>query len=545
MKRYLKISGMVLAIALLGTAASVSPTANREFEITKNLEIYGKLYRELNTYYVDELDPGKLMRNGLEAMVGSLDPFTNYISEADIEGYRFASEGKYNGIGAQSKLINGKVTITELYQGQPADEAGLKVGDQILEVDGQNVSGKSPEELNFLLQGFPGTEVDLTINRPGQTEAFDLQLTRGEVNVPNVPHKDLLDEDIAYASLTTFTRQAGRNVGNALRDIRKENPELKGMILDLRGNGGGLLSEAVNVCNVFIPNEELVVTTKGKVREWDRAFRTNGPAIDQEIPVVVLINKNSASASEIVSGVIQDYDRGVLIGQRSYGKGLVQNTRDIGYNSKLKLTTAKYYIPSGRCIQSVEYEDGEPVDIPDDRRTVFKTRNGRPVLDGGGVTPDIRLDRNDDIPVLAALNSNDLIFDFVTEYMLDQPVPEDVFDIQFNAFDSFLAFLADKDLRYDTRSEKILRQLESTAKTEGYDLSGKVAELRAKIKAEQKELILANKELIIDQIEKEIAGRYFYRKGAVQMGLRNDPEVEEAIKVLKDADRYQAILSGK
>ena len=379
----------LVLVVVIGTSTSISTENNKYFEISKNIEIFSNLYRELNTYYVDDLDPGKLMRTGIEAMVTSLDPYTNYISESDIEGYRFMTEGRYNGIGALSRRIGDYVTIVELYEGQPADLAGLRPGDQIMKVDENDAKGKNSEQINEFLRGFPGKEIKLTVNRPGYKNPVEIRLVLGEVSVPNVPYSGIVSDDIGYIALSTFTREAGRNVGKALRALKEENPDLKGLIFDLRGNGGGLLSEAVNVSNIFIPRGELVVTTRGKVKEWDRNYDTQNQPVDMEIPLVVLIDGGSASASEIVCGVIQDYDRGILIGQQSYGKGLVQNTRDVGYNAKVKMTTAKYYIPSGRCIQSVEYDDGEPVNIPDDERQAFQTRNGRKVLDGGGVRPDI------------------------------------------------------------------------------------------------------------------------------------------------------------
>jgi len=533
---------MVLAIGLLGFATT---ERNKQFEINKNIEIFANLYKELNTYYVDEIDPGKLMRTGLESMVGSLDPFTNYIAESDIEGYRLATEGRYFGIGAKSEKIGDYVTITELYKDQPADAAGLRVGDQLIKINGRDTKGRSVDELKFLLQGSPNTKVDITVQRPGEKNPVVLELTRGEVNVPNVPYSGLIgqEKDIAYINLTTFTRNAGKNVSNALRDMRIEREgDLKGVVLDLRGNGGGLLSEAVNLCNVFIPKNELVVTTKGKVRDWDRSFRTLNTVIDEEVPVVVLINKTSASASEIVSGVMQDYDRGVLVGQRSYGKGLVQNTKDIGYNSKVKLTTAKYYIPSGRCIQSVEYEDGEPVDIPDDQRTPFQTRNGRTVLDGGGVAPDVKLESKENLPVIKALINKNLIFNFVTEYYGTEPAVAEVEELRFTDFDAFMQFLEDKDLAYQTKSERLLKTLQEQASKEGYEMEDAVAQLREQIKQEQKELIRDNQEVIVDLIEKEVAGRFYYQEGKVRIGLRNDPEVAEAIGLLNDTKRYQRIL---
>jgi carboxyl-terminal processing protease len=493
---------------------------------------------------VDEVDPGKLMRTGLDAMMESLDPYTNYISESDIEGYRFLTDGKYNGIGARSKTMGDYVTITELYKDQPADRAGLKPGDKIVAIDGNDTKGKSGDAINALLRGFPNTTVQITVQRPGTKELINLTLTRGEVQVPNVPYSGMVSNDIGYVSLTTFTRNAGMNVKNAIQKLKKENPGMKGVIFDLRDNGGGLLNEAVNISNIFIPKGELVVKTKGKVKDWDMSFRTTTTPLDTEIPLVILINGRSASASEIVSGVIQDYDRGVLLGQRSYGKGLVQNTKDIGYNAKLKLTTAKYYIPSERCIQSVEYKDGEPVDIPDEKRTPFKTRNGRTVLDGGGVKPDVFVKKVTDAGVIKSLVDQNLIFDYVTDYCLKRDSIKNIEAFRFTEINEFLSFLESKNFQYQTESEKLISQLEKMTDEEGYDLDNSLTTLSQKVKAAKKDEILRYKDEITKLIEKEIASRYFYQKGKIKMGLRNDKEIEEAVKVINDPSRYSQLLGN-
>ena len=544
MKRPFKLSILTVIVAL-SLATTLQLDNNKYFEITKNIEIFANLYKELNTYYVDDLDPGKLMRTGIDAMVESLDPFTNYISESDIEGYRFLTEGRYNGIGAQSRLMGEYATITELYEGQPADKAGLKVGDQILAIDGKDARNKTVEALNEVLRGFPGTVVKLTVQRPGTPGTLDIMLTRSEVDVPNVPHYDMVADDIAYVALTTFTRDAGRNVANAIKEMKTKNPGLKGVILDLRGNGGGLLNEAVNVTNTFIPRGELVATTKGKVKEWDQAFKTMGAPVDTDIPLAVLIDKGSASASEIVSGVIQDYDRGILLGQRSYGKGLVQNTRDVGYNSKLKLTTAKYYIPSGRCIQSVEYRNGEPVIIPDNRRTPFKTRNGRTVLDGGGVKPDILLDHPADDAIVRSLIEQNLIFDYATQYCLKKPALTSAIDFKFTEFDDFVAYVGSRNFSYETESEKLLKQLREKADKDGFALEAEIKTLENKVAAAKKRDFMEYQPTLVDLIEKEIVGRYFYQKGKIKIGLRNDQEVREAISLLKDRTRYRQVLQAQ
>lgn len=542
MKRILKISAIV-GIVVIGMSATMSPR-NKYFEILKNLEIFTNLYKEINTYYVDDVDPGQLMRTGIDAMVESLDPFTNYISESEIEGYRFMTEGKYNGIGAISQQIDSFVTIVELYENQAADKAGLKAGDRIISIDGKDAVGKTPEQVNSILRGFPGTEVELKIRRPGAPEDFKVNLTRTEVEVDNVPYYGMLNDQVGYVALTTFTRNAGKNVAGALKSLQAENDNLKGVVLDLRGNGGGLLTEAVNVSNVFIPRGEVVVTTKGKVKEWDRTFSTMGNSTDEEIPVVVLINDRSASASEIVSGVLQDYDRGVLMGQRSYGKGLVQNTRDIGYNSKLKLTTAKYYIPSGRCIQSVEYEDGEPVNIADDRRTPFTTRNGRTVLDGGGVKPDVVVEKFTDASIVKSLIDQHLIFDFATEYFLGVDSVAAVEDYRFEDFQAFVDYLDTRAFQYDTESEKLLKKLQKVSTKDGYDLANEIQSLQQNIQTSKKDALQKNQKIITDLIEKEVASRYYYQEGKIKMGLRNDKEIEEAIALLNDTARYNAILSA-
>jgi len=541
MKRILKISLWILPLTLLSIAFTNYPSTKQEFEISKNLEIFANVYKELNADYVDELDPGKVMRDGVDAMLNNLDPFTNYIPESDIERYRLLREGTFNGVGVEFKKIGDYVTITELYEKQPGDKAGIKVGDQIMAIDGKDTKGKSSDEIDYFLRGAQGTSVELSLIRPGQTNPVKVKITREELEVPNVPYSGLVDGDIAYVSLSTFSQNAGKNVGDAIRDLRQQKPELKGIILDLRGNGGGLLLEAVNLCNVFIPKAELVVTTKGKLKENFHSYRTNNAPVTTDLPLTVLIDKNSASASEIVSGVIQDYDRGVLLGQRSYGKGLVQNTTDVGYNSRLKLTTAKYYIPSGRCIQSVEYKNGEPVEIADSRRNAFKTRNGRVVLDGGGVLPDVKVPSPSNIPVIKVLQDQDLIFRFVTEFCKNKPTIPEVDKFKFTEFPAFLAFVQQENTVFRTESEKLLEQFKTKAIEEGYTLAG-INTLEDNLQKAQLDLIVKNKEVITKLIEKEIAGRYYYATGKIKMGLLRDSEVEEAIQMIKNPEKYRLAL---
>ena len=540
------IQFLAIAVILFTTVATVTVNTNSNyFEIAKNIEIFANLYKEVNTGYVDELDPAKLMKTGVDAMLESLDPYTNYISEGQIEGYRFMTEGKYNGIGADIRIIGDMPTLVAPYKDAPADKAGLKAGDKILKIDGKSTKGKNADEIHAFIKGYPGTEIKMIIQRPGEKKEMEVALVRDEVNIANVPYSGMVSDDVGYVNLTTFTREAGRNVANALKDLKVEQPDLKGVILDLRGNGGGLLAEAVNLSNVFIPKNELVVSTKGKVKDWDRSFKTLNAPVDEEVPLVVLIDKNSASASEIVSGVIQDLDRGVLIGQRSYGKGLVQNTKDIGYNAKVKMTTAKYYIPSGRCIQAVEYDEGEPVDIADDKRTPFKTRNGRTVLDGGGVKPDIVLDPDADSEILSILDEKHIVFNYVTEWILKNPEVTDAATFHFNDWDGFVQFLELTKFNYDTESENLVDKLKETAVKNNYLSDTDIAELDKKIITAKKAELLRHKDLIVNMIEKEIVSRFLYEKGRIQIGLRNDKEIKEALSLFDDKVRYDGILKGK
>ncbi len=539
-KRLLRYS-LILLVGFAGLAAAIGPDPDKYFEIMKNIEIYTNLYKEVNTNYVDEIDPGKLMKVGIDAMVASLDPYTNYYSESLVEGARIKQQGKYNGIGAEMEAMDGLITITELYKDQPADQAGLRPGDRILKVDERDARGKSLDELEEIMRGFPGTTMNLTVQRPGKGE-MELKVVRGDINIPNVPYYGMLADGIGYVALTTFTQQAGANVRDAVSKLRAENPGMKGVVLDLRNNGGGLLNEAVDIVNIFVPKDEVIVSTRGKVKEWDRTYKTQRAPLDTELPVAVLINPRSASASEIVSGALQDLDRAVLIGQRSYGKGLVQNIMEIGYNSRVKITTAKYYIPSQRCIQSVEYEDGKPVDIVDSKRAEFKTRAGRTVLDGGGVAPDVRLPALSDGGIMAELLEEHLVFDYVTDWALRHPAIDTVTEFHFTDWDDFQGYLQKNGFQYESDAEQALAKLRTAATEEGLNIGGELDKLAGTIDSKQVSELNSNKKELIDLIEKEIAGRYYYQRGMVQMGLRNDREVKEAIAVLTDGERYRKLL---
>jgi carboxyl-terminal processing protease len=514
------------------------------YEISKNIEIFINIYKELNANYVDDLDPNQLMKVGIDAMVGSLDPYTNYISESQVASYRINTEGKYEGIGAIVQKIDDYVTIVEPYQNSPVLEAGLKAGDRIIEIEGNSTKGKSREEVTAFYRGVPGTMVRLKILTPkGEEKIVDLK--RSEVVIPNVPYSGFVDDNIGYVSLTTFTSDASKNIKKAYRDLKNENPNLKGFILDLRNNGGGLLREAVLISNLFIPQDKEVVSVKSKVRERDQSYKTTAPPLDTEIPLVVLINKNSASASEIVSGVIQDYDRGVLMGQRSYGKGLVQNTKEVGYNSRIKLTTSKYYIPSGRCIQSVEYDNGEPVDIPDDKRSKFKTAGGRTVLDGGGVTPDVKLKLKKNPEVLEALNSEHLIFKFANEYIESMDTSKRKEEVVFEDFALFQEFVKKSDFKFESKSQKLLSEIKADFLDKETMITSEIDKLDMEIEALHKNAIEENKSEITEAIELELATRLNFQEGKVYQKLKNDEEIKSAIALLYNAEEYKALLISK
>ncbi|MCB0844758.1 MAG: S41 family peptidase, partial [Bacteroidetes bacterium] len=389
-RRFLVLS---LVIMVSFSVGFITHVPDNYFEISKNLDIFGKLYREINSLYVDDTDPSELMRTGIDAMLNSLDPYTNYIGEEEIEDFRFMSTGKYGGIGALIGKRKGNIVVLEPYDGYPAQKAGLKAGDQILQIEDTKIgSDKEVSDVRDLLRGEEGTPVKLTIQRLGEEEPMILSLERDQVKVDNVPYSGMVNDHIGYIALTGFTQDAGKEVKKALEKLKKEHSSLSGLILDLRGNPGGRLDEAINVANVFITQKEKIVETRGRQEESRRALYANRPATDDMTPLAVLVNSRSASASEIVAGSIQDLDRGIVVGNRSFGKGLVQNIRPLSYNSQLKVTTAKYYTPSGRCIQAINYadrnEDGSVARIPDSLKNSFTTRNGRTVYDGGGIEPD-------------------------------------------------------------------------------------------------------------------------------------------------------------
>jgi carboxyl-terminal processing protease len=552
MKEFLKRKKLAIIITLVAVTSVFSYSfVDEYFEISKNLDIFSSVYREVNIYYVDSVEPGKLMKKSIDAMLETLDPYTNYIPESDIEDYRFMTTGQYGGIGALIRKSGDYVSISEPYEGFPAQKADLRAGDEILEVDGKSMKGKTTDDVRHLLKGQPKTEVKLLIKRVGEKASLTKTLMREDIKVKSVPYYGMLNNEIGYIRLTGFTENAGREVKDALTELKQKN-SLKGVVLDLRYNPGGLLNEAVNVSNVFVDKGQDIVSTKGKLKENMRNYKAINTAVDVNIPVAVLTNSGSASASEIVSGSLQDLDRAVIIGQRTFGKGLVQTTRPLSYNTQLKITTAKYYIPSGRCIQALDYanrnEDGSVGKIPDSLMKEFKTRAGRKVFDGGGVLPDVTLEPRKLNNITASLIGKNIIFDYASLYRVQHATIPSAKDFRLTDEDwnSFVAFIADKEYDYTTKSEKTLDELKKNSEDEKYfeELKSEYDALKNKLKHNKSEDVTRNRDEISEIIQQEIASRYYYQVGKIEASFNRDQEVKRAIEVLTNAPLYTSILNG-
>lgn len=540
-----------LAIVLIAVA-SVSfgfiSLKDKEFEIVKNLEIFCSLFNELDRFYVDETQPEKLIQSAIEGMLADLDPYTTYIPEEDMDDFTFMTTGEYGGIGAFIRKAGKYAIITEPYEHFPAQLAGLKAGDTILAINSETTRDKEVAKISDLLKGTPNTSLKVLLKRPGVSEPIEKTLVRKKISIANVPYAEMIEEGIGYIRLTGFTKDAGKEAGEALVALKKKGAAA--IILDLRSNPGGLLVESVNVSNLFIPKDQEVVSTRGKVKQWDNVYRTSAEPIDTIIPLVVLINRGSASAAEIVAGALQDLDRAVVIGQRTFGKGLVQTTRPVSYNAQLKVTTAKYYIPSGRCIQAVDYshrnEDGSVGYIPDSLINEFSTRNGRKVFDGGGIAPDIALEPVPVSNIAISLFTKNLIFDYATWYAIRKTEAENVAELKItdNDYNDFLSFLKDKSYDYTTRSDDQLTELIKTAKQEKYygQAQNEFEALKSKLAHDKDKDLQTFSDEIRELLYEEVASRYFYQKGRIIASLNNDPELAKALEVLKNPEQYKAVL---
>jgi len=547
MKKY-RISASILLVILIAGLFSFNNPNERYFEITRNLDIFSTLFKEVNAYYVDEVNPNKLMKTGIDAMLASLDPYTNYIPEDDIEDYRTMTTGQYGGIGAIIGNRNGKNLIMMPYEGFPAHKSGLKIGDEILKVDGIDVTGKNTSEISQLLKGQANTKLIVTINRLGQDQPKEIEITREKITIDNVPYFGMVTNEVGYIKLSDFTQGAGKEVKKALEQLKKEGAQK--IVLDLRNNPGGLLNEAVNVSNVFINQGQEVVSTKGKVTDWNKTYKALNNPTDTSIPVAVLTSSRSASAAEIVSGVIQDYDRGVLVGEKTFGKGLVQATRPLSYHSQLKITTAKYYIPSGRCIQAINYsrrnDDGSVGFIPDSLKSEFTTANGRPVFDGGGVDPDVLVEPDMPAPITISLVSKGLIFEYALNYYHQHPEigPAKEFEITDEEYQVFMDWLKDKEYDYTTKVEKTIENLKKFSKTEKYfeNIEQEIENLEAKVAHDKEHDLKEFSDEIKSILEERIVEHYYLMNGNFEASFDNDKQVSAAIKILNDQDEYNSIL---
>lgn len=548
-----KISFVALIFTLCLSLSLVAQEKQNNFEIAKSLDIYNSLLRELNLNYVDEINPGELNEAAIKAMLDGLDPYTVFIPESDIENAKFMTTGEYGGIGAVIQYDGEFTRISEPYYGWPAQKAGIIAGDIILEVNGVDCKKKNTQEVSDLLKGQPGTEVTLKLKRFGQEKPLEIKLKREKVKIDNIPYYKVFDNGIAYLSLSGFTRDAARELKEKFMEMRKDR-QLKGFILDLRGNGGGLMNEAVDIVNLFIPKGKAVVSMKGKAANANSMHPTTNDPVDLEIPLAILVDGNSASASEIVAGAIQDYDRGVIIGQRTFGKGLVQNILPLSYNTQMKVTVAHYYIPSGRCIQEIDYSHKKDTTQmkKDTLGKAFKTMGGRTVYEGHGIMPDVKVDRDPYATVTAYLYAKNYIFDYANKYFSEHKSIDsaDRFQIDEATYQDFMKFVKDKKFSYTTESEKAIAKLKKTAKDEGYldKIQPQIDLLEKNLAAEKDKDLLSNRKDIEELLRSEIVGRYYYQKGRIVTSLNDDPDLKRAFEILLNTngkDEYHTILSGK
>jgi len=556
MKTFLKIKARIkvilVASVLLVSILFLSAFGSRNFEIVKNLDIFASLFRELVLNYVEEIDPSELVQTAIDEMLYTLDPYTTFIPESQLEEIQFMTTGTYGGIGALIATRGQHTIIAEIYEGFPAHVSGLKAGDRILSISDKVVSGLPSDEVRELLVGPPGTTINVQVSRQGRAESFTVPVTRQLVTIRNVTYAGMLQDGIGYILVSGFTQNAGREVRDALHSL-KQDQQLRGVIIDLRGNGGGLLNEAVNITNLFVERDQIVVNTKGRIPDRNSTHRTLNEPLDTQIPLVVMVDRGSASASEIVAGAIQDLDRGVILGQRTFGKGLVQNVVPLSFNSQLKVTVAKYYTPSGRSIQAINYaqrnEDGSVAMIPDSLKQAFKTRNGRVVYDGGGILPDVVTPTPQLSRVSQSLLGRFLIFDFASSFYLDNPGLQSIDELTITPelYNDFREFLSDKDYSYQTNTETLLAELKRAAQAER-KFSAVEAEfnaLKEKIYDTKEVDIITFKPEISQLLKEEIASRYFLQKGRVIASLPYDPEIKEAIGILLAQERYRALLSRR
>ena len=549
-KRWIVISSSIVMLGII-TVLFTGFDDNKDFETTKNLDIYYNLFKNLNTLYVDKIDPAKMIQTSIDEMLKSLDPYTVFIPESKMEDFKFMTTGEYGGLGASIKDYNGSMIITDVYEKFPAQKAGITPGDVIISIDGKNVEGKTTDQVSELLKGQSGTSITLRLRKPITKAIVEKKITREQIKIESVPYYAMVDKEIGYMILTSFTENSGEEVKKALIALKAKGA--KSIIFDLRDNPGGLLMESIKVCNLFIPKGKEIVSTRGKYSINNAIYTTNEQPIDTSIALAILVSNGSASASEIVSGAMQDLDRAVIIGERTYGKGLVQTTCDLTYNTKLKVTTAKYYIPSGRCIQALDYShrnaDGSVGKMPDSLRTEFKTKHGRSVFDGGGILPDIEIKDEDFGNIVEGLLEKNIVFDFATKFQSEHKSIDSVETLSLSEtmFNEFIAFAKARQFDFQTETDKRIKALEDEAKNESYLSSIKedIDALKKKISNEKRNDFIKYKEQIKHIIGSEIASRYYYQKGRIRFNIGHSKDLKEAIAILKDKNKYASILNGK
>lgn len=532
-------------------ASSVNDSIDSHYEnISKNLDLFNLLYKELDLYYVDTIDPKTVVKSGIDAMLNELDPYTVYIPKEEEEDFKFMLTGEYAGVGASISKIKDHICISEIYEGCPAYKSGLRAGDRILEIDGKSTEKKTISEVSELLRGEGGTTIKVEVQDPITEEKRKVKFLREKITLPNIEYCDTLENGIGYIRFSSFTENSAENFKKAFLDL-KENKKINSLIIDLRNNPGGLLDQAVEIVNYFIDNQSTIVFTKSKVKQLDEVCKATKNPIDNQIPIVMLVNRNSASASEVFSGALQDLDRAVIVGERTYGKGLVQSTRNLPFGGKLKLTISKYYIPSGRCVQAINYaerdEDGSVKRIPDSLTTEFKTKNGRIVRDGGGITPDVTIETKNLSTISYYLYTENIIFNYATKYISSHSKIESPKQFKFNDYDDFKAYASKQDFSYKLKTEEVLTKLKDVAKTEGYYEFSKdeFEALEKKLSHNLEKDLNLFKDEICKLISIEIMKQTYYQKGSIAETLKYDEQKAEAIKILKDPERYKSLLQPK